>query len=85
MVARKIVVTTQERLRREKCALTVRTPAFQNGTNYQGQPHVRFALEWCTPVTGFKWWSPIKHVVLTVDPVIKIFIRVGTQLTGIRS
>jgi hypothetical protein len=58
MVARKIVVTTQERLRREKCALPVRTPAFQNGTNYQGQPHVRFALEWYTPVTGFKVVEP---------------------------
>jgi hypothetical protein len=40
-----------------KYAFAVHTPAFQSGNGFQGQPHVHFALEWCTPITpstGFK-------------------------------
>jgi hypothetical protein len=51
------VLSSAERLSGEGYALiafTIRTPAFQNGSGFQGQPHVRFALEWCTPTSGFK-------------------------------
>jgi hypothetical protein len=52
----------------EKYAFTVRTPAFQNGSGFQGQPHVRFALEWCTPITGFTCVEPDSLSIMLCSP-----------------
>jgi hypothetical protein len=68
---RRIVVSTQERLSGEKYAFTVRTPAFQNGSGFQGQPHVRFALEWCTPIIGFTGVEPDPLSILLCCPSIR--------------
>jgi hypothetical protein len=71
MVARRIVVSTQERVSGEKHAFAVRTPAFQNGSGFQGKPHVRFALEWCTPITGFKGVEPDPLSIMLCSPSIR--------------
>jgi hypothetical protein len=55
----------------EKYAFTMRTPAFQNGSGFQGQPHVRFALEWCTPITGFTSVEPDPLSILLYSPSIR--------------
>jgi hypothetical protein len=71
MVARRIVVSTQKRLSGEKYAFTVRTPAFQSGSCFQGQPHVRFALEWCTPITGFTGVEPDPLSIMVCSPSVR--------------
>jgi hypothetical protein len=50
---RKTVVSSYERLGGSTAAFTVRTLTLQNGSGFHVQPRMRFALEWCTPVSGF--------------------------------
>ena len=68
---RRIVVSSQERLGGTAAAFTVRTPAFQNGSGFQGQPRVRFALEWCTPVSGFQGIAPAPLSLLLCSPSVQ--------------
>jgi hypothetical protein len=72
MVARRrIVVSSQERISGEGYSFTVGTPAFQNGSGFQGQPQVRFALEWCAPITGLKGVEPDSLSILLCSPSIQ--------------
>jgi hypothetical protein len=67
----KIVVSSKERIGGTAAAFTVRTPAFQNGSGFQGQPRVRVALEWCTPVSGFQGIAPAPLSLLLCSPSVQ--------------
>jgi hypothetical protein len=72
MVARRsIVVSSQDHESGEGYSFTVRMPTSQNGPGFQGQPQVRFALEWCTPITGLKG--------VEFDPLSILFCSPSTQ------
>jgi hypothetical protein len=71
VVARIIIVSTLRRLSGETYTFTVRTPEFHNGSGFQGQPHVRFALEWCTPIAGFKNVEPDPLLFMVCSPSIQ--------------
>jgi hypothetical protein len=80
--SRRIVVSSAERCRGEGLPHRSKRPAFQNGSGFQGKPHVRFALECCTPITGMKGVELDPLAIMHCSPSIQRSNSYKTWETG---